>query len=280
MLTYKSPLRYPGGKAFLAPYFTDLIQRNGMVDGHYAEPYCGGAGLAIELLTNEIVRKIHLNDADRRIYSFWYSILYDTEEFLKLLRDTPISISEWKKQRYISTLRHDTDHLHLGFSTFYMNRCNRSGIISGGPIGGYAQNGKWKLDARFSKPELATRIEFLANYSNRISLSNVDALEFLKALERNHRPDQRLLTYLDPPYFSMGDRLYMNYYAPKDHKTLAHFIRLSKLQWVLSYDDVPEIRQLYKGFPMTYYRLMYRANLAKEGNELIVFHPDIVFQTT
>lgn len=278
MLTYKSPLRYPGGKAFLSPYFKDLILRNGMVDGYYAEPYCGGSGLAIELLTNEIVRRIFLNDADLRIYAFWYSIFHDTEKFLKMLWDIPISIIEWKKQRNISAMQQDTDLLNLGFSTFYLNRCNRSGIISGGPIGGYSQNGKWKLDARFSKKDLAKRIEFLANYSNRVSLSNVDALVFLKALEKNQRSNKKLLTYLDPPYYSMGDRLYMNYYVPKDHKKLARNIRLSKLKWILSYDDVPEIRQLYRGLPMICYSLMYRANLLKKGNELIVFHPEIEFQ--
>lgn len=275
MIRHKSPLRYPGGKADIAPFVTELILRNRLTDGSYAEPYCGGAGVALELLTNEIVHNIYLNDADHRIWAFWHSVLFDTERFLRLLRDTPVSIQEWKRQKEIMNLRNSRDVLLLGFSTFYLNRCNRSGILSAGPIGGFRQNGEWRIDARFPKAELAQRIEFVANYSNRITISNLDALDFLTNLEQNQQSRKQFLVYLDPPYFSMGDRLYLNYYEQEDHKQLADHMRSCSLKWMLSYDDVTEIRRLYRGLPIKRANLTYHANIRKNGRELMVFHPDI-----
>lgn len=274
MLRYKSPLRYPGGKAALAPLVAEVISRNGLADGNYAEPYCGGAGVALELVTGEIVRTIYLNDADPRIYAFWHSILYDTERFLRLLWDTPVNVSQWKRQKEIM-VRSASDMLSTGFSTFYLNRCSRSGILSAGPIGGFRQNGKWGIDARFSKAELAKRINCLANYSNRITISNLDALVFLTNLEQNLRAVKKILIYLDPPYFSMGNRLYFNYYTHEDHEELANHMRSCNLKWILSYNDVFQIRRLYQGFPMKRANLIYHANIRKKGRELLVFHPDL-----
>ena len=169
----------------------------------------------------------------------------------------------------------DNDMLSVGFATFYLNRSNRSGILNAGPIGGYDQSGKWKLSARFSKKELTRRILFLSNYSHRIKLSNYDALVFLNHLEGKRQADNRLLVYLDPPYFSMGDQLYFNYYTPEDHKQLAKYIRDSNLNWILSYDNVRQIRRLYRGYPVKNTTLTYHAQAIKQGRELIVFHPDL-----
>lgn len=276
MLRYKSPLRYPGGKATIAPFITQLMIRNGLVDGCYAEPYCGGAGVALQLLTDEIVRKIYLNDADKRIWAFWHSIFNDTDRFLKLLSDTPVSVSQWKRQREIMIGKHDSDVVALGFATFYLNRCNRSGILSAGPIGGLRQNGGWRINARFPKRDLTRRIEFLANYSHRIAISNLDALVFLTKLEKRTESTEKLLVYLDPPYYSMGDRLYLNYYTKEDHRSLATHVRASTLKWVLSYDDVSEIRTLYRGMPVRRTTLAYHANDRKMGRELMLFHPGFV----
>jgi len=171
--------------------------------------------------------------------------------------------------------QNNSDLLSLGFSTFYLNRCNRSGILSAGPIGGFRQGGEWRIDARFSKKELVQRIQFIANYSNRITVSNLDALVFLTNLEQSPHSRKKLLVYLDPPYFSMGDRLYLNYYTKEDHIELAKHMRSCNLKWILSYDDVSAVRRLYHGFPIKHANLTYHANVRKNGGELMVFHPDI-----
>lgn len=70
--------------------------------------------------------------------------------------------------------------LDLGFSTFFMNRTNRSGIIKAGVIGGYAQTGNYKMDARYRKDKLMKRIRRIASYADRIELHNEDAVDFIQ----------------------------------------------------------------------------------------------------
>jgi len=276
MNPYKSPLRYPGGKSALAPYVADLINHNNLADCTYAEAYCGGAGVALELVTREVVQKALINDADFRIYAFWRSVFQETEELLKLLHDTPVHIREWHKQKAILTDYRNHAPVIVGFAAFFLNRTNRSGILSGGPIGGYKQQGPWTLTARFSKSDLASRIEFLAQYSNRIKPSNLDALVFLRQLRHKHPAAARLFTYLDPPYYSMGDRLYLNYYSSNDHAQLArHLSNQRSLKWLLSYDDVSPIRGLYARFRMVPASIAYHLQARKIGQELMIFAPTL-----
>src|SRR6185437_15201907 len=147
-----SPLRYPGGKAKLFPYFVELIRENRLFGVEYCEPYAGGAGLAIQLLIHGFVDHVSINDIDQSIYAFWVSAFYDTERFCRLIERTPIDIEQWHRQQEIWEASDFDNKLKLGFSAYFLNRTNRSGIIEGaGPIGGYAQKGNWKLDVRLVK---------------------------------------------------------------------------------------------------------------------------------
>jgi DNA adenine methylase len=272
----QSPLRYPGGKSGLSGLLAQFIELNNLQDGIYIEPYAGGAGAGLKLLFSEYVSELILNDADRNIYLFWRSILFDTERFIKLLNDTPISIDEWEKRRQILKNSEVHSELEIAFSTFYLNRCNRSGILYAGPIGGQLQSGKWLLDARFNKVELTRRIEKIALFASRISIHNLDAIDFIK---QHALPlavlDNRLLVYLDPPYYSKGSQLYLNYYVAENHVTLANFINNQLgFKWIVSYDDVPQIRQLYSERRITTYSPRYSAHSAKIGKEVIIYCPN------
>jgi DNA adenine methylase len=272
----QSPLRYPGGKSGLSGLLAEFIELNNLQDGIYVEPYAGGAGAGLKLLFSEYVSELILNDADKNIYLFWRSILFDTERFITLLNDTPISIDEWKKRRQILKNPEVYSELEIAFSTFYLNRCNRSGILYAGPIGGQLQSGRWPLDARFNRVELRRRIEKIALFASRISIHNLDAIDFMK---QHVLPlavlDNRLLLYLDPPYYSKGGQLYLNYYVPADHVTLANFINNQLgFKWIVSYDDVPEIRELYSERKITAYSPRYSAHSAKIGKEVIIYCPN------
>ncbi|MGO2346144.1 MAG: DNA adenine methylase, partial [Providencia sp.] len=150
---FYTPLRYPGGKGKLSYYIKSLIDENSLNDGVYIEPYAGGAGVALELLLQEYVRHVHINDIDIAIYSFWDSILNNTENFSRLVHDTIINIENWEKQKDILLNSGNHSTLEIGFATFFLNRTNRSGILKAGVIGGKTQSGKWKLDVRFNKNE-------------------------------------------------------------------------------------------------------------------------------
>lgn len=274
-----SPLRYPGGKQILSRIVAHLVSLNGAGGGTYVEPYAGGAGVALALLLGEHVDRVLINDADSRIYAFWRSVLNSTDRFVRLLRATPTTVKEWAKQREIYQHPKRNSELRVGFAAFYLNRCNRSGIIAtGGPIGGQRQKGKWKIDARYNPDELERRIRKVAAYRDRISLSNADAIDVLDSEVKPNAKKCRPFVYLDPPYYHKGRDLYLSFYEHDDHAKLAAFLkRQDGFPWILSYDNVPEIAVLYRGLRQIRFSLDYSARERREGSELMIFLPTLKF---
>jgi len=274
-MPFLSPLRYPGGKRRLVNFMKTVIQENGLHEGQYVEPYAGGASVGLALLIDGYVNHIHINDIDRAVYAFWYSVLHKTEELDWLIEKTPITIEEWYKQREVQENKKRASLVELGFSTFFLNRTNRSGIISGGVIGGKKQNGNWKLDCRFNKSELMQRIRRISEYKQKISLYNQDASEFIQT--ELPKIETNSLVYLDPPYYIKGQQmLYVNYYEPNDHKSIASLISRVNQRWVISYDDVPEIRLLYKKYKSLAYKLHYTAQDKYKGKEILFFCNNLI----
>jgi len=270
-----SPLRYPGGKRKLFKYIKNLIEYNNLSGCVYVEPYAGGAGLALSLLLKGVVNKLILNDIDRSIYAFWYSVLYHTDELCYLIWQTPVNMDQWYIQKEIQKNKYAYDMLSLGFSTFFLNRVNRSGIIKGGVIGGKNQSGNYKLDCRFNKKNLIDRIKKIANYKNKIQLYNLDAIEFINTVVMN-LPINSFI-FLDPPYYKKGPELYENHYKHEDHVKLAEVITTKiKQPWIVTYDNVEVIRDLYKAYKQNKFDLNYTANLKYTGKELMIYSDSIV----
>lgn len=274
-MTY-SPLRYPGGKNRIAPFIAEICTKNDF-NGCYVEPYSGGASVALFLLLENIVEKIIINDKDRSIYAFWYCVLNKTNAFCKRIYDTDICLEEWKKQKEIQKDKSKADLFDLGFSTFFLNRTNRSGIITGGPIGGIRQNGNYKIDCRFNKDDLIDRIRKIASRKNDKKLYNKDALKLINFVEKRMDNVNDLLYYFDPPYYDKGSTLYMNSYHNKDHKDVSKLIKSHKnSKWIVSYDDNPEIFELYNDCPYKRYKLRHIANIAKTGMEIMFFSENLI----
>jgi DNA adenine methylase len=274
-LRHFTPLRYPGGKGKLASFVKSMLKVNGLLDGEYVEPYAGGAAIALELLLHEYVSHIHINDVSRPIYSFWESVLNHTEDLARLIRKTKLTVAQWDRQKKILSHPDDHDDLALGFATFFLNRTNRSGILNGGIIGGRDQTGPWKIDARFNAPELVTRITAIARMGGRISLTRKDALKFL--VSGSGKWPQKTLVYLDPPYYVKGRQLYHDFYRPEDHAKVAAFVTGGRLKqkWMVSYDNVKQIRDLYASSKHITYDIAYSARSASTGSEVMFFADDV-----
>lgn len=270
-----SPLRYPGGKTSLYDFLKKSIKANNIVDGIYAEAFAGGAGAALKLLMLEDVYEIHLNDKDEMIYKFWYAILNHTEEFIQMIYDCNLNMEEWNYRKRIlhdSNLRSNISDLEVGFTAFYLNRCNRSGILKAGVIGGINQTGNWKIDARFNRSELINKIERIAYFKDRIKIYNQDALDFMKTIEKTFIDKQNLLVYLDPPYVEQGEGLYNVFFRKEEHIKLSRFLqKQSTSNWLVSYDDHPLIHDIYKEVRKNIFEFNYFANKTKVGRELIIF---------
>jgi DNA adenine methylase len=262
-----SPLRYPGGKTSLFPFFDDVLKKNNLYEGTYIEPFAGGAGAALSLLLLEKVEKIAINDLDPAIYAFWKSSIFDANKFIAKIKRTNVSIEEWRKQKKIYKNKNSSE-FKLGFAVFFLNRTNQSGIIEGGPIGGIEQKGKWKIDARFNKDALIKKIQKIALYKDRIKVLNMDGLDLLLRYKKN----KNILIYLDPPYYIKGSSLYLNHYNEGNHSKLAAFLnKNNKLNWILTYDNVMPIRKLYPKRRVSNFLINYSANKNVKGSEIMVF---------
>jgi len=266
-----TPLRYPGGKGKLAAYVKALISANRLEDGEYVEPYAGGAGIALELLLQEYVSRIHINDVSKLVHDFWWTVLHATDDLCRRIVDTPRTVEAWDRQKAIVMSASMHSKLDVGFATFFLNRTNRSGILNGGIIGGRNQAGPWKMDARYNPHELVARIQAIAILKSRISLTNLDALALLaKGVPQWPR---KTLIYLDPPYYAKGRELYYDFYRHEDHAAVATYVqeRITEQRWIVSYDNVPAICDLYSERRRVMYSIGYSARTTKQGSEVMFF---------
>ena len=270
---FESPLRYPGGKACIFPFMSKLFYENKLVGSSYAEPYAGGAGLALKLLYNEYVSEIFINDLDESIYSLWKALTEDNLIFCDWLEDVEISVDNWFFYKSILKTPELHSEIEIAKSTFFLNRTNISGVIKGGIIGGQEQKGKYKIDARFNKPDLLKRIQRIESFKKRINVSNLDGINFIKKI---NRLDDNVFIYIDPPYVQKGADLYMNYYSQKDHKNLANNVDLIENKWLVSYDNHEFILSLYNKHRKVLYRLSQAAS-NRIGDEILIFSDKIIF---
>ncbi len=271
---YYSPLRYPGGKNKLAAFVAKICIDNN-INGHYVEPYSGGASVAIFLLLEGFVKKITINDKDRSIYAFWHSVLNKTNQLCELIEKTDVTVEEWKIQREIQNNKNKANLLELGFSTFFMNRTNRSGIITGGIMGGVNQDGNFLIDCRFNKQELIQRIKAIASRKKDIRLYKKDAIKLISKIQSESNKNN-IIFYFDPPYYLKASSLYMNHYKKESHKEVSEAIKnIKNIRWIVSYDNVPEIKDLYSDCSCKEYSFKHTAYNIRTGKEVLFFSPNL-----
>ena len=268
-----SPLRYPGGKYKLYKYVEALVKENNCTT--YIEPFCGGTAIALELLFNGVVKKIIINDYDYTIFCFWDSVLNRTDDFIDLIRNTDVTIQEWNRQKEIRNNIDLHSQLEVGFSTFFLNRTNRSGIIDkAGPIGGKEQTGNYSIDCRFNKDKLIEQVRKIASYKKNIQLCNMEAMDFIDEVILKTR---KSFTFFDPPYYGKGPGLYTNFYIHEDHENLAnHIIRVMKnRKWIVTYDNVSAIKNMYSKVEGIEFELQYTLQEKKSASEVMFFSGNV-----
>lgn len=271
--TFASPLRYPGGKGRLGPWLATLVAANKLTKGCYVEPYAGGAGAALYLLLGNHVKRIVINDADPVVHAFWDTLVHDSATLIKLISRHPATM----KTREMAKMQLATPELYtpaeVAFATFFVNRTSRSGILNGGVIGGKAQAGTYKLDARYNPAALIARIEAIAAQRERIKVYGMDALDFLK--KECPKLPKKSLIYLDPPYYVKGSQLYRNFYQHADHVAIGAAAKALSLPVLITYDDTPEIRKIYHGVKSSSFSLQYSTHLARPMASEVLFYANL-----
>ncbi len=274
MKDFYSPLRYPGGKGKVVNSIKKIIDANNLNGLEYAEPFAGGASVALSLLLDGYSQNIYINDKDRAIYAFWFSIINHKDEFVDMISSIPINMDSWYAQKQIFE-QHDSSLFKLGFATFFLNRTNRSGILKAGVIGGKNQNGKYSISERFHKENLIKRIELIHKVKDRIFLFNLDVIDFIS--EVSNVMTQNSVIYLDPPYYNKGKDLYMNHFQHIDHIVLKDYIEtLDQYNWIVTYDNTPQINEIYQGIKKKFYNLNYSLINASKGQEVLFVKKNLI----
>jgi DNA adenine methylase len=268
-MRYLSPLRYPGAKSGLAKIVASLITESSKSLARpqlFVEPFAGGASTALYLAGARVVDRILLADADPLVTRFWQVAAADTDWLIDRMWDEPVTLERWDYWRHW-TATHVTDR-DIAVKCLFLNRTTFSGILHGraGPIGGRLQESPYKIDCRFNKAALETRLRFIGDLYAANRLADVwfkdwqatlrDVAEWYPQL----LPD-RVIAYLDPPYWNKSPRLYSisfdpagGYAAPMTpsgqnewlvgiaHYQLAEYLRRqAQVRWVLSYDNHPDL---------------------------------------
>ena len=226
----RSVLRYPGCKAFLIDTVRRVVKENTFI-----EAYAGSAILSLNLASSH---RIVLNDIDPAVSALWLNIRDNHEAPCNRVRNVPITVSEWEKQREIYA-KHQSD-IDSAFAFLFLNRTNFSGMVVASPIGGMKQDGKYKIDFRFSRSSIIkwiNRAHMLLWHNSEIM--NEDAVSL---------SDMDGFLYLDPPYLDIDGRLYRHNYTIDDMKRLLYAIMDRKKPWMFSYSPSDMIDDILDGF--------------------------------
>jgi DNA adenine methylase len=270
-----SPLRYPGGKSGLYRRLRALIRDAGLAGCTYVEPYAGGAGAGLGLLVTGQVSRVVINDLDPAVHAFWSTVTTEPGYLMDRIRSTPLDVDEWRRQREVYNAADLADVPALGFATFYLNRTNRSGVLNGGPIGGLDQTGNYKIAARFNRDDLIERLRILSLYATSIVASRDDGIDTI----REYAPQDDTFIYADPPYFEKAGSLYLNAFSENDHAALAGVLNgFANRRWLLTYDQVPQVDDLYAERRRRSFGLNYSAHRVVKATEVAVLSdamPDI-----
>lgn len=267
-----TPFRYPGAKNKMLPILMEYID---VYKPHH--PFCdvfvGGGSVALEVAAKYPKRYIYLNDKDYWMYSFWDVVAgKETDKLPDLLKliDQPVTLEQFYKLKETPT----TDKLECAYKAIFLNRTTFSGIFKSGPIGGKEQKSKYTVDCRYNATKIKKKILACNKLlQGRTTVTNDDINHLLF-----HKLDINCTIYLDPPYYNKGKDLYTEYMTSDEHTKMADLLDKRYDKWVLSYDDCPEIRQLYSKNQIVDLAARYcingKKNTWENKNELIILPYD------
>lgn len=281
-----SPLRYPGGKLWLASYIERTLELNRIKPVLFVEPFAGGASIALTLLYKNKVNRIALIDRDPLVAAFWHTVFYDTDWLVEQIATLEVTLDQWQSLR----VKRPEGRRDKALKCLFLNRTNYSGIITraAGPIGGQRQESSYKIDCRFPRSTLISRVRVLGGFRDRVEF--VWNCSWRKAIARiSHLQCRGALTagaheifyYLDPPFFNKADRLYTHHFTAKDHWMLRASVTRIGSPWILSYDAAPTLGLLY-GQGQTHNRIQIQYTAAHADSsrgtkqESILAHHDIL----
>lgn len=270
-----SPLRYPGGKSKASKILNDFIPSDVT---SVVSPFFGGGSFENFLALRGC--NVRGFDVCGPLVDFWNAYLNRKEEVFTRIREMSAEIldprfygeidkptrqeqraifSNWKE----IALNSD-DEFERGVCYFALNRCAFSGLtLIASPMSTVNIEKKFSLKAI----DNLEKINF-----------GVNSVEYKSCFDVIADSGEEFL-YLDPPYIMETEKKEAIYgkdgelHRGFDHELLAKMLRDYKGRWVLSYLDVPRVRELYEGCNFTNVTWRYTMKPGSnrpQGNELVV----------
>ncbi len=248
----RSPLRYPGGKTRGVNIISKFFPKG--VD-EILSPFFGGG--SIELSASAKGARIIGYDIFSPLVEFWQCLISTP---LELADEVEKHLPLFKKDFYNlqQAQTHFESKLERAAVFYVLNRSSFSGsTLSGGMSPGHP---------RFTP----SSIQRLREFHN--PFIEIEEADFRQSLN-NH---QNIFTYLDPPYLIKSSLYGKKGDAHKnfDHEGLANILKVRD-QWLLSYNDCKEIRDLYSGFYIKELNWKYGMSNDKFSKEIIIFSEDL-----
>lgn len=230
---------YPGGKTQHLDKIIPGLTRHLRPGVQFREPFVGLGSVSTYFSERELITDLWINDKDPGIAALWTAILRHPRLLQKRLCVQP-SVELFRQFRHklleVKDLPDNSEELvDLGFIKMaeHLMSYSNLGERSGGP--------RTEISSRYNSRELGQKIGWRSDILSRIAV-RCTCLDFADVLADD---STECVYYLDPPYWSAGKDLYRYFFHEADHVRLATLLRKLKAQWLLSYDDSPEIRQLY-----------------------------------
>lgn len=230
-------IRYPGSKdkhiKFLKDYLLEAAERN----PHIVEPFAGTASITFYLLEQKKIESYHINDFDESMASLWRVVKNDPDYLINRIHDYTPNVPDF----YLFKSEPGEGDKERAFRKLALHQMSYSGLgaMAGGPLGGREQKSAYGIDCRWRPNTLEKNIKKCSVLLNSVP-GEITAHSWEEVVETDEAKNKFI--YLDPPYYVKGAELYQA--GTIDHERLAASLK-SLSEWVLSYDDAPEVRSLY-----------------------------------
>jgi DNA adenine methylase len=248
-------IRYPGSKAKLVPQIVATLPdafhaaRNPLFcddrNIEYREPFFGSGAMGLEVIANiRQAASVWINDIDPAMAAIWTSVVHKRSELEKLVATFNPTVDGFYRLKE-SDGKQTGNVAQDAVNKIALHRMSMSGFgaKSGGPIGGRSQGGNYTVGCRWSPASIIAAIRraysILAPFKSRLQITSLHFRDVIGGADGN------CLIYLDPPYYVKGGQLYANNMSHEEHVELSAVLSVTKADWRLSYDDCPEIRELY-----------------------------------
>jgi len=231
----RSPFRYPGGKTWLVPYVRLWLSSITPPLRELVEPFAGGSIVGLTAAFDNLAKKVTLIELDSDVASVWKTILHGDVAWLAN-RVAKLDLTLDSARALLATKPRSTKE--RAFVTIVRNRVQRGGILApGAGIMREGENGKG-ITSRWYPATLCKRMLDIAKIRSRIKFVEGDGLSYIeRRLQR-----RGVGFFVDPPYTVAGRRLYRHSHI--DHERLFRLAKRLAGDFLMTYDDSPEIRRL------------------------------------